>query len=190
MTKTKRGISVKIHWPSGHQRLWIDLSLIGRHHPIINSAMAYQITGVWIVQSKEYIKAPRHLPLWGEFTGDRWIPRTKGQWRRKCFHLMTSSRRMVNMALRRFRCSFIDILVPLLVQCSQRYEGVFSCGCIGNLLVTKIILYFNSFAHKESDSNSKSMVSNIITQNSILGTLCEITPRYRTSLMKSQLWFR
>ena len=27
----------------------------------------------------------------GEFTGDRWIPRTKGQKRGKCFHLMTSS---------------------------------------------------------------------------------------------------
>ena len=40
---------------------------------------------------KENIKAPRHWPLWGEFTGDRWIPRTEGQWRGKCFHLMTSS---------------------------------------------------------------------------------------------------
>ena len=28
---------------------------------------------------KENIKAPRHWPLYGEFTGDRWIPRTKGQ---------------------------------------------------------------------------------------------------------------
>ena len=27
----------------------------------------------------------------GEFTGDRWIPRTNGQLRGKCFHLMTSS---------------------------------------------------------------------------------------------------
>ena len=36
-------------------------------------------------------KVPRHWPLWGEFTGDRWIPCTKGQWRGKCFHLMTSS---------------------------------------------------------------------------------------------------
>ena len=49
------------------------------------SAMASQITGVSIVQPfvqakiKECIKAPRHWPLWGEFTGDRWIPRTKGQ---------------------------------------------------------------------------------------------------------------
>ena len=29
-------------------------------------------------QTKENIKAPRHWPLWGEFAGDRWIPRTKG----------------------------------------------------------------------------------------------------------------
>ena len=43
------------------------------------------------VQIKENIKAPRHWLLRGEFTGDRWIPRTKGQWRGKCFHLMTSS---------------------------------------------------------------------------------------------------
>ena len=28
---------------------------------------------------KKNINAPRHWPLWGEFTGDRWIPRTKGQ---------------------------------------------------------------------------------------------------------------
>ena len=33
------------------------------------------------VQIKENIKDPRHWPLWGEFTGDRWIPLTKGQWR-------------------------------------------------------------------------------------------------------------
>ena len=30
-------------------------------------------------QIKENTKAPRHWPLWGEFTGDRWISRTKGQ---------------------------------------------------------------------------------------------------------------
>ena len=39
-------------------------------------------------QIKENNKAPPHWPLWVEFTGDRWIPRTKGQ---LCFHLMTSS---------------------------------------------------------------------------------------------------
>ena len=30
-------------------------------------------------QTKENIKALRHWPFWGEFTGDQWIPRTKDQ---------------------------------------------------------------------------------------------------------------
>ena len=30
-------------------------------------------------QIKENIKALRHWPLWGEFTGDRWIPSTMDQ---------------------------------------------------------------------------------------------------------------
>ena len=30
-------------------------------------------------QIKENIKAARYWPLWGEFTSDRRIPRTKGQ---------------------------------------------------------------------------------------------------------------
>ena len=42
-------------------------------------------------QIRENIKALRHCPLWREFTGDRWLPRTKGQQRGTCFHLMTSS---------------------------------------------------------------------------------------------------
>ena len=33
------------------------------------------------VQIKENIKALCHWPLWGKFNGDRWIPRTKTQWR-------------------------------------------------------------------------------------------------------------
>ena len=40
---------------------------------------------------KENNKPPRHWPLWGDFTVDRWIPHTNGQWRGKCLHLMTSS---------------------------------------------------------------------------------------------------
>ena len=49
-------------------------------------AMAFQITNVSIfaqllvqVQIKENIKAPRYWPFCGEFTGERWIPHTKGQ---------------------------------------------------------------------------------------------------------------
>ena len=60
-------------------------------------SMASQITSLTIVYSAVYSgaekkdKAPRHWPLGGEFTGDRWIPRTNDQQRGKCFHLMTSS---------------------------------------------------------------------------------------------------
>ena len=36
-------------------------------------------------QIKEYIKAPRHWPLCGEFPVDRWIPRSNDQQRGKCF---------------------------------------------------------------------------------------------------------
>ena len=61
--------------------------------------MTSQISGVSIVYStgvqaqiKKNIKAPSHWPLWGEFTGDRWIPHTKGQGRGKCLHVITSSR--------------------------------------------------------------------------------------------------
>ena len=50
------------------------------------SAMTSQIASLTIIyqrfiqaQMKENIKAPSHWLLWGEFTGDWWIPRTKGQ---------------------------------------------------------------------------------------------------------------
>ena len=61
-------------------------------------AIASQITSLTSVYStfiqaqiKENIKASRHWPLGGKFTGDRWIPHTNSQSRGKCFHLMTSS---------------------------------------------------------------------------------------------------
>ena len=53
---------------------------------VIMSAMASQIAGVTIVYptvcsstDQRKHKAPRHWSLWGEFTGDHWFPRTKGQ---------------------------------------------------------------------------------------------------------------
>ena len=36
-------------------------------------------------------RSKKTLAFVREWTSDRWIPRTKGQWRGKCFHLMTSS---------------------------------------------------------------------------------------------------
>ena len=53
---------------------------------VILGTMASQITSLTSVYSTVYsgadqknIKALRHWLLWGEFTGDRWIPRTNCQ---------------------------------------------------------------------------------------------------------------
>ena len=43
-------------------------------------------------------------PLCGEFNGGRWIPRTRGQLRGKCFHLMTSSCHTVFRCFALFGC--------------------------------------------------------------------------------------
>ena len=80
-----------------------QLSLLDRLCPfsisdVMMSAMTSQSPASrWFAQPRfvqaqinENIKAPRHWPLWVEFTGDRWIPLTKGQWRGKCFPFMTS----------------------------------------------------------------------------------------------------
>ena len=41
----------------------------------LKSPASWQLTHQFVqVQVKENIKAPRHWPLWGEFTDDRWIP--------------------------------------------------------------------------------------------------------------------
>ena len=50
------------------------------HVGVANSPASRLFTWPFIqAQIKENIKAPRHCPLCGEFTGDRWIPCTKGQ---------------------------------------------------------------------------------------------------------------
>ena len=91
---------------------WQATAWINHYGDVIMGMMASQITSITIVYStvysvqiKENIKAPRHWPLCGEFTGDRWIPRTKDQWRGKCFHLMTSSWMMANYSDQYIRCS-------------------------------------------------------------------------------------
>ena len=59
------------------------------YNDVIMGAMTSQVTSLTIVYSTVYsgahqrkkIKAPRHWPLCGEFTGDRWTPHTNGQQR-------------------------------------------------------------------------------------------------------------
>ena len=90
---------------------WSSVEWLLHYSHVIISPMASQkpasplFTQPFVqAQTKENIKAPRHWPLWGEFTGDRWIPRTKGQQHGKCFHLMTSS-------------SLLQCISPILIEC-------------------------------------------------------------------------
>ena len=54
-----------------------------RHYnDVIMSAIAlhdFLLNRLFKAQIKENIKVPRYWPLCGEFTGDRWIPRTNSQ---------------------------------------------------------------------------------------------------------------
>ena len=122
------------------------------------------------MQIKENIKAPRHWPLCGEFTGDRWIPRTNGQLRGKCFHLMTSSCRPF-----KFNTKYDDVIMssfqiphkifyPHIERCrffpqvklSELFDirahqyfwiahGVTSCARTGNALICVAIFSFICF---------------------------------------------
>ena len=73
-------------WYTNQERGTLPRSRL-HYSDVIMSGMASLITGAsWLctqpfvqAQINENIKTPRHWPLWGEFTGHRWIPRTKGQ---------------------------------------------------------------------------------------------------------------
>ena len=69
-------------------------------------------------QMKEDIKAPRHWPLCGELTGDRWILCTKGQSRGKCFHLMASS-------WNSFFCAIVHLVGPSIWLSDALFYNVF-----------------------------------------------------------------
>ena len=73
--------------PGNHSEynLW-NMNIVSHYSDVVMSPMASPITSLTIIYStviqaqiKEKIKRPRHWHLGGEFTGDRWIPRTKGQ---------------------------------------------------------------------------------------------------------------
>ena len=59
-----------------------SLSPGDHYNDVIMGVMASQTTSLKIVYTTVYwrnIKALRHWPLWGEFTGEQGIPHTKGQ---------------------------------------------------------------------------------------------------------------
>ena len=71
-----------ILWSTGWS--WYRKFYYNHYCDVIMGAMAFQFPSLTIVYSTVYsdadqrkIKAPRHWPLCGKFTDDRWIPRTK-----------------------------------------------------------------------------------------------------------------
>ena len=75
-----------------------DQTFSYHYNDVIMTTMASQITSLTVVYSTVYSDANQRKHqssaslafAWG-IHRDRWIPRTKGQLRGKCFHLMTSS---------------------------------------------------------------------------------------------------
>ena len=68
------------------------LNKIWHYSDVIMGAMGSQITCVSFVCSTVCSGTDqRKHQTSASLVGDRWIPLTKGQWRRKCFHLMTWS---------------------------------------------------------------------------------------------------
>ena len=101
--------------PWRYQRLkrWI----IYHYTDVIMGVMTFQITSLTIVYSNVYSGADQRkhqssASLAFVVTGDKWIPRTKGQWRGKCFHLMTSP------------CADVNSLAP--GRCGRNFECIIS----------------------------------------------------------------
>ena len=77
---------------------WLVLTIPFHYSDVIMSTIASLITSLAVVYSTVYSDADQRKHqssaslafVWG-IHRDRWIPRTKGQLRGKCFHLMTSS---------------------------------------------------------------------------------------------------
>ena len=78
--------------------LFGDEGPVHHYDDVIMTTMVAQITSLTVVYSTVYSDANQRKHqssaslafVWGNHR-DRWIPRTKGQLRGKCFHLMTSS---------------------------------------------------------------------------------------------------
>ena len=81
-----------------HLVLWLPMCKPNHYNDVIMGTIASQITSLTIVCSTAYSGADQRehqssasLAFVRGIHRDRWIPRTNGQKRRRCFHLMTSS---------------------------------------------------------------------------------------------------
>ena len=81
-----------------NQTYYVRTVTNSHYNDVIMTTVASQITSLTVVYSTVYSEADQRkhqssasLAFVRGIHRDRWIPRTKGQLRGKCFHLMTSS---------------------------------------------------------------------------------------------------
>ena len=132
------------------------------------------------VQINENIKILRHWPLWGEFTGDRWISRTKGQLRGKSFHLMTPSCRETLETLEHTKRHAIILNIDIISYQSTVIQNV------GDIGAPKVVWHYQHFrntgAHRTVCHCKK--INNIGARQS---TLPSTKSQWRWSMPKSML---
>ena len=131
---------------------------------VIMNAIASQITSLMIVYSIVYSDADqsKHQSsaslafVWG-IHRDRWIPRTKGQLRGKCFHLMTSSWNL----RRRSDPLYISYMVSnrLLNRHALLFKTI-SRGFIGKLFQLLRILFPKATSHIKCNDKLGKLVKN------------------------------
>ena len=97
-TQTDRRTDIQTDDAETSQDLAVRGLMTKHYSDVIMTTIASQITSLTIVYSTVYSDADQRkhqsssslASVWG-IHRDRWIPRTNGQLRGKCFHLMTSS---------------------------------------------------------------------------------------------------
>ena len=98
-----RNVILRVGTFPGFTEVWAGIDnhihcILSQNGDVIMTTIASQITSLTVVYSIVYSDADQRKHqssaslafVWG-IHRDRWIPRTKGQLRGKCFHLMTSS---------------------------------------------------------------------------------------------------
>ena len=103
--------------PVARKKFPIDDGILTMHYDdVIMTTMASQVTSLAVVYSTVYSDTDQRKHqssaslafVWG-IHRDRWIPRTKGQLRGKCFHLMTSSWQQTGRIIRHFKYTCCDL---------------------------------------------------------------------------------
>ena len=141
---------------------------------VIMSTMASQITSLRVVYSTVYSDASQRKHessaslafVWG-IHRYRWIPRTKGQFHGKCFHLMTSSWKYISKNHKFDWVGNLDTKVAQIVICKQCKDTLHCVNYIIDFICTISVLDIHSyhmlwhllyFINKENNKDVQSFV--------------------------------